>query len=318
MKYNNLGKAGIKVSELAFGSWLTFGKEIDQNSAKTLMRKAFDCGVNFFDNAEVYGEGQSEVIMGQALKDFRREDLVISTKIFWGGKGPNDEGLSRKHIIEGTRNSLKRMQLEYVDLLFCHRPDPRTPIEETVRAMDYIVRQGQAFYWGTSEWPAALIEEAYLWAAQLECVPPVMEQPQYNMLARERFEREYAPLFKKYGLGTTIWSPLASGILSGKYADGIPKASRLSQHAWLRDKLTPKVNEVVKQIAKLASEVGCSMAQLSIAWCLKNVNVSSVILGATNLKQLEENLNAASVRDKLTPELMAKINSILTVLENES
>jgi voltage-dependent potassium channel beta subunit len=311
MEYNKLGNSGLRVSELSFGSWLTFGSNLDVASARTCMRQAFESGVNFFDNAEVYGHGKSEIVMGEALKDFRREDLVISTKIFWGGEGPNDTGLSRKHLIEGTKNALKRLQLDYVDLLFCHRPDPSTPVEETVRAMDYLVRSGFAFYWGTSEWPAERLVEAYEIARAINCIPPTMEQPQYNMLVRERFEVEYAPLYKKYGLGTTIWSPLASGILTGKYNDKIPPGSRLAEQEWLREHLTPATLAIVKNLGALARDLGCTTAQLAIAWCLKNPNVSTVILGATNTNQLNENLGALAVKPKLTPELMKSIDKIL-------
>lgn len=311
MEYRNLGRAGLKVSSLSFGSWLTFGGAIDLSAAGMLIKAAFDRGVNFFDNAEVYGEGESERLMGRVLKEFRRESLVVSTKIFWGGPGPNDTGLSWKHLVEGTRNSLKRLQLEYIDILFCHRPDPKTPIEETVRAMDFIIRSGLAFYWGTSEWPATAIETAFTIAERYGCIPPAAEQPQYNLLERQRFEVEYAGLFKDRGLGSTVWSPLASGILSGKYSSGIPKGTRLAEHQWLKDKLTPGKMEIVKRLAEVSRQVGCPLSQLAIAWCLKNPNVSTVILGATNLQQLEENMNALEVSEKLTPEAMANIEQAL-------
>ena len=209
MNYRRLGKSGLEVSELSFGSWVTFGSQLDVEGSKKLIRQAIDAGVNFLDNAEAYANGMSESLMGQALKSYRREDLVVSTKIFWGGAGPNQTGLSRKHLLEGTRNSLKRLELDYVDLLFCHRPDPKTPIEETVLAMDYLVRSGQALYWGTSEWSADQVTRAIEFAHSYHAIAPVMEQPQYNLLVRDRFEKEYAPLFTKYGYGTTIWSPLA-------------------------------------------------------------------------------------------------------------
>lgn len=311
MQYNKLGKAGLRISELSFGSWLTFGSNLDVKLARDCMRHAFERGVNFFDNAEAYGHGQSEVVMGEALKDFRREDLVISTKIFWGGKGPNDTGLSRKHVIEGTKAALKRLKLEYVDLLFCHRPDPNTPVEETVLAMDSLVRSGFAFYWGTSEWPAERIEQAFQCAQKLNCIPPSMEQPQYNMLVRNRFEVEYAPLYKQHAIGTTIWSPLASGILTGKYNEQIPAGSRLAEQEWLRDNLTPQVISTVKRLAVVAKELDSSLAQLAIAWCLKNPNVSTVILGATSVAQLEENLGALDVKERLSEEALQKIEKIL-------
>ena len=311
MKYNNLGASGLKVSELSFGAWLTFGGSYDLGGAKKLMRCAYDAGVNFFDNAEAYGRGQAETIMGQALKEYRRESLVVSTKIFWGGDGPNDTGLSWKHLVEGTKNSLKRLDLEYVDLLFCHRPDPNTPIEETVRAMDHLIKQGYAFYWGTSEWAVEQLEEAFDIAETYDCMRPTMEQPQYNMLVRERVELEYQPLFERYGLGTTIWSPLASGILSGKYNDGVPDGSRLAKQEWLREKLQPATIDRVKKLAPIAKELECSLSQLAIAWCLCNPQVSSVILGASTLEQLDENLLAADVRDRMTGELLQKIDSVL-------
>lgn len=311
MKYNRLGQAGLKVSELSFGSWLTFGPQLDQDHVTKLMRQAFDAGVNFFDNAEAYANGEAEVLMGRALEDYRREDLVVSTKIFWGGEGPNDKGLSWKHLMEGTKNALLRLGLEYVDLVFCHRPDPDTPIEETVRAMDCIVRSGFAFYWGTSEWSAEEIAAAYRIARENHCIPPTMEQPQYNLLHRERLEVEYAPIFEQYGMGTTIWSPLASGILTGKYAAGIPEGSRLDRVDWLQDRLTEDVAKQVASLGGIAKEMGCSLAQLAIAWCLKSPHVSTVILGASSADQLEENLAAAEVRDQLDDDAMARIDAAL-------
>jgi len=318
VRYKNLGKSGIKVSELSFGSWLTFGSALDSDGAKLLMKAAFERGINFFDNAEVYANGRSETIMGEALRAFKREDLVISTKIFWGGEGPNDTGLSRKHLIEGTRNSLKRLKIDYVDLLFCHRPDHSTPIAETVLAMDYIVRSGMAFYWGTSEWSAERIQEAFEYATMHHLIPPTMEQPEYNMLVRNRVEKEYAPLYERYGLGTTIWSPLASGILTGKYNSGVPKGSRLEMQPWLRDRLTDETLDVTRELAKIAQSLNCSMAQLAIAWCLKNRNVSTVIMGATSVKQLEENLTALEARDRLGKGDMEQIEKILALLPSPS
>lgn len=311
MEYNRLGKAGIKVSEISLGSWLTFGKHINIDVAKTCMRAAFERGVNFFDNAEVYARGLSESVMAQILKEYRREDLVVSTKIFWGGEGPNDKGLSWKHLVEGTKNSLKRLELEYVDLLFCHRPDPETPIEETVRAMDHIIRSGLAFYWGTSEWSADELSEAYAMAEKYNCIPPTMEQPQYHMLHRDKVEKEYAPLFEKHKLGTTTWSPLASGILTGKYNDGVPENSRLERESWLSKELTEEKVNKVRKLCDVAKELDCSMAQLAIAWCLVNPNVSTVITGATSVEQVNENMDAVDVKEKLTDEVMTKINEIL-------
>ncbi|HDS03396.1 MAG TPA: aldo/keto reductase [Firmicutes bacterium] len=318
MKYNHLGKSGLKVSEISFGSWITFGKQTDLVSAGKLMKNAFDRGINFFDNAEAYARGLSELIMGEILRSFRREDLVLSTKIYWGGEGPNQTGLSRKHLIEGTKNSLRRLQLEYVDLLFCHRPDPETPIEETVLAMDSLVRGGQALYWGTSEWSASSLEEAFQICRELNCIPPSMEQPQYNMLVRDRFEKEYASLYEKHHIGTTTWSPLASGILTGKYNSGIPSESRLALNPALRQSLedsgllSETSLEKVKELTALAEDLGGSMAQLAIAWILKNPHVSTVITGATSEKQLDENINALYLKEKLDSDTMKTIETILT------
>lgn len=311
MHFNKLGKAGIKLSEISFGSWITFSKQLGFSEVRECMHTAHDHGINFFDNAEGYAHGEAEALMGKVLKEFRREDLVISTKIFWGGNGPNDTGLSRKHLLEGTKNSLKRLELDYVDLLFCHRPDIDTPIEETVLAMDYLVRFGYALYWGTSEWSTAQIQSAYEIAEKLNCIKPSMEQPKYNMFFRDHLEKDYLPLFQKYGMGTTTWSPLASGILSGKYNNGIPQESRLSKEAWLIPNNFQEQVDKVKQIAKIAQELGCTTSQLAIAWCLKNPNVSSVITGATKVEQLLENLGAIEVKSKLTPEVMGMIDKVL-------
>jgi voltage-dependent potassium channel beta subunit len=310
MQYNKLGRAGIRVSEISFGSWITFGKQIGFNEAATLMHTAFEQGVNFFDNAEAYAHGEAEILMGKAIKEFHREELVISTKIFWGGNGPNDTGLSRKHLLEGTKNSLRRLQLDYVDLLFCHRPDPNTPIEETVLAMDYLVRHGYAFYWGTSEWSADQIESAFHIAEKLNCIKPTMEQPKYNIFFRDHLEKDYVKLFEKYGLGTTIWSPLASGILSGKYNQGIPRDSRLAKETWLVPENFMQLVEKTKKLGMLAQELDCTLSQLAIAWCLKNPNVSTVITGATKIDQLLENLGAIEVKSKLTSDVMKQIDKI--------
>jgi voltage-dependent potassium channel beta subunit len=310
MQYNKLGRSGIRLSEIGFGSWITFAKQLGAKEVKEFMHVAFDHGVNFFDNAEGYSHGEAESLMGVAIKEFRREDLVLSTKIFWGGNGPNDTGLSRKHLLEGTKNSLNRLDIDYVDLLYCHRPDAETPMEETVLAMDYLVRNGYALYWGTSEWSEAQIESAFQTADDLNCIKPSMEQPKYNLFYRDRLEKEYLPLFDKYGLGTTTWSPLASGILSGKYDHGIPRDSRLANEAWLiPDNFQQQVDKV-KELAKLAQELGCSVAELAIAWCLKNPHVSSVITGATQIPQLLDNLGALDVKSKLTDDIMKKINGI--------
>jgi voltage-dependent potassium channel beta subunit len=310
MYYNKLGKAGIRLSEIGFGSWITFAKQLGIKEVKEIMHAAVDHGVNFFDNAEGYSHGEAETLMGKVLQDFRREDLVVTTKIFWGGNGPNDTGLSRKHLIEGTRNSLRRLQLDYVDILYCHRPDAETPIEETVQAMDQLVRHGYAFYWGTSEWSAAQIEAAYAAAEKLNCMQPSVEQPRYNLFAREHLEQDYLPLFKKYGMGTTIWSPLASGILSGKYNNGVPRDSRLAKESWLIPDNFKQQVEVVKKLATLAEELDGTVAQLAIAWCLKNPHVSSVITGATKVDQLLDNLGAIDMKPKLTTDVMAAIDKI--------
>lgn len=312
MKYNQLGKAGIKVSELSYGSWVTFSKQLDQGAVSALIKEAFDNGVNFFDNAEAYAGGEAETLMGATLKDYPREQLVVSTKLFFGRETPNEyQTLSRKHLMEGIDNSLKRLQMDYVDILFCHRADPNTPIEETVRAMDQIIRDGKAFYWGTSEWPADKIKEAYQIAKELHCIPPSAEQPQYNMFNRKNFEQSLHPLCEKQGMGTTIWSPLAFGILSGKYNKEIPKNSRLAQETWLQDSLTKSRIEIVNRLEPIAKQLKCTLAQLAIAWCLKNPHVSTVILGATRSQQLQENLKSIEVKAQLDTDVMAEINRVL-------
>ncbi len=315
MKYRHLGKAGIRISELSLGAWVTYGGQVGEDVTLNCMKAAYEAGVNFFDNAETYANGKAEIAMGNVLKKmgWARESYVISTKIFWGGKGPNDEGLSYKHIVEGVNKALRRLQQDYVDFVFCHRPDPETPIEETVRAMDLIIRQGKAFYWGTSEWSAADILRADGLARQYALTPPSMEQPQYNMLWRERVEKEYLPLYKELGYGATIWSPLASGILTGKYNEGIPSDSRLNLkgYEWLHKELTDKRIEIVRNLKPMADELGCSLAQLALAWCLKNPHVSTVITGASRPEQVTENMKALDVVPKLTPEVMAQIEAIL-------
>ncbi|HOE35155.1 MAG: aldo/keto reductase [Chloroflexi bacterium] len=317
MQYRHLGKAGIKVSELSIGSWVTYGKQVDVRAAREILQVAWEAGVNFFDNAEAYAGGQSEIIMGQALRELGlpREQYLISTKIFWGGKGPNDVGLNYKHIIEGVNNALKRLGLDYVDFVFAHRPDPETPIEETVWAFNQVIQQGKAFYWGTSEWSAAEILLAYQVARENKLRPPSMEQPQYNLLHRKRFEQEYAVLYKELGYGTTIWSPLASGLLTGKYNQGtIPEGSRaqLEGYGWLKDRLLDPVKlEVTRRLAKVAEELGVSLAQMSLAWVLKNPNVSTVITGASRVEQVKENMKAADVVPLLTDDVMAKIEGAL-------
>ncbi len=316
MEYRFLGNTGLKVSALSLGAWVTTGEQIDLDLSYEIMSAAFENGINFFDNAEAYAAGEAEVVMGKVIKKagWKRSDLVLSTKIFWGGDGPNDKGLSRKHIIEGTMAALERLQTSYVDLVFCHRPDLYTPIEETVRAMNYLINSGMAFYWGTSEWSAEQIREAYEVARREHLIPPSMEQPQYNMLHRERFEVEYAKLYKDYKMGTTIWSPLASGILTGKYNDGIPENSRLSMknYDWLF-KRYEKTNafEKAKALTKIANELGIPLAQIALAWCLKNPNVSTVITGASNIKQLHQNLASLEVIEKLSEDIVDRIEVIL-------
>jgi voltage-dependent potassium channel beta subunit len=319
MEYRFLGSSGLKLSALSLGAWVTYGEQVGEDAAFQCMKAAYEAGVNFFDNAEAYASGQAEVVMGNVIKrmGWKRSDLVVSTKIFWGGDGPNDRGLSFKHILEGTNACLKRLQMDYVDLIFCHRPDKYTPIEETVWAMNQVIRQGKAFYWGTSEWSAAQIMEAHAVARREHLIPPTMEQPQYSMFYRERVEKEYAHLYEEVGLGTTIWSPLASGFLTGKYNEGIPKGSRLDTegYEWLRRRLESERGqrqiEQVKLLLPLADELGCTMAQLAIAWCLKNLNVSTVITGATKAEQVEENMKALDVVAQLDAPLMERIEEIL-------
>lgn len=320
MQYRYLGRSGLKVSALSFGSWVTFGDQVDQQVAYDCMTEAYDAGVNFFDNAEAYADGESEIMMGNIIKKagWRRSDLVLSTKIFWGGDGPNNTGLSYKHIIEGADAALKRMKTDYVDLIFCHRPDIHTPIEETVRAMDQVIRSGKAFYWGTSEWSAVQIQKAYQVAREYGLRPPLMDQPQYNMFHRDKVESEFQPLYDDIGLGTTIWSPLASGLLTGKYNDGIPEDSRLSmdQYEWLKESLLDSEEgkerlRKVGELADVADEIGISMPHLALAWCLKNKNVSTVITGASKPEQVKENMEAIDKVDLLTDDVIKKIESIL-------
>jgi voltage-dependent potassium channel beta subunit len=319
MEYRRLGTSGLQVSALSYGSWVTFDHQMAEERSAECMMAAYEAGVNFFDNAEAYAQGKAETLMGKAIRraGWKRSDIVISTKVFWGGKGPNDQGLSRKHILEGTDASLARLQMDYVDLIFCHRPDAHTPIEETVRAMSYLVDRGKAFYWGTSEWSAEQIREAHAIARQEHLVPPTMEQPEYSMFHRDRVEREYARLYDELGLGTTIWSPLAYGVLTGKYADGIPEGSRMSLKGfeWLRDGLESSEGkdriDKTSRLAPVAEEMGCSLAQLALAWCLKNPNVSTVITGASRPEQVTENMKSLDVVERITPEVMETIEDIL-------
>jgi voltage-dependent potassium channel beta subunit len=316
LEYRRLGSAGIKLSELSLGAWVTYGGQVGEEMATKCMSKAFELGVNFFDNAEAYAHGNAEVVMGNVIKTlgWKREDIVISSKVFWGGQGPNDQGLNRKHIFEACKRSLKRMQLDYLDLFFCHRPDPTTPIEETVRAMDDLISQGKIFYWGTSEWSAADIMRAHGIARELGLTPPQMEQPQYNMFHRERVEKEYLPLYREIGMGTTTWSPLLSGLLTGKYNKGIPPGSRaaLSGYEWLsRDIITPDKVEKVRTLEPIAKELGCSMTQLALAWARRNDNVSTIITGATSPEQVEENMASTRFVGALKPEVLERIETIL-------
>lgn len=324
MQYRHLGKAGIQVSELSFGSWVTFSNQVDVKAAADCMAAAYEAGVNFFDNAEVYAGGKSEEVMGSALKQlgWRRGSYLVSTKLFWGiEKSVNEhDTLNRKRLIEGINGSLKRLQLDYVDLIFCHRSDPNTPIEETVWAMHSIIEWGKAFYWGTSEWDAGEIVAAIEIAERHHLHKPVMEQPQYNLFRRERFEKEYARLFKDYGYGSTTWSPLASGLLTGKYNNGIPKDSRgaLKGYDWLKKHLTDSNNLAkVRAVETVAKDLNCSVAQLSIAWLLKNPNVSTVITGASRVEQVRENMKAEEVVTRLTPEVMGRIEEIFGLPKEE-
>jgi voltage-dependent potassium channel beta subunit len=318
MNYRRLGRAGIKVSELSFGSWVTYGNQMDTRLARECMAAAFDAGVNFFDNAEVYAGGKSEEIMGEVLKQmgWPRLQYLVSTKFFWGIQdGPNSRNtLNRKYLLNAIDASLKRLQLDYVDLAYCHRPDPNTPLEETVWAMHDMIRTGRALYWGTSEWSAAEIFKACEIAERHHLHKPVVEQPEYNLFHRKRVEQEYAHLYKDIGIGLTTWSPLASGLLTGKYKAGVPEGSRaaLPRMAWLAEGLTDKTrNAVVVELEKLARDLGCSVAQLSIAWCVLNPNVSSVITGASRVEQVTENMKALDVVPKLTPEVVARIEKLV-------
>jgi voltage-dependent potassium channel beta subunit len=318
MNYRRLGASGLKVSELSFGSWVTYGNQLSGDTASDCMAAAYDAGVNFFDNAEVYARGQSETIMGEALRKlgWRRSTYIVSTKFFWGiHDGPNEwNTLNRKYLMQAIDASLGRLGLDFVDLVFCHRPDPDTPIEETVRAMHDMISAGKALYWGTSEWSAAEIMAAWQIADRHHLHKPVMEQPQYNLLHRDRVEKEYARLYRDIGLGTTTWSPLASGLLTGKYNDGIPPDSRgtVKGYEWLAERLTdPARIGVVRRLGPIAADLGCTLAQLSLAWCLKNPHVSTVITGASRPAQVQENMKALAVVARLDAAVMARIDAAL-------
>lgn len=321
MEYRRLGRSGLKLSAFSLGSWVTFGKQVNIRSAKSLIKLAYDEGINFFDNAEGYEGGKSEKIMGEAIEKLGlpRSGYVVSSKVFWGGDKPTQLGLSAKHVRDACDAALNRLRVDYLDLYYCHRPDVDTPVEETVRAMHHLVQQGKVLYWGTSEWSAQQITEAHSVARQEHLTPPTVEQPQYNILHRDKVEGEFRPLYENYGLGTTVWSPLASGVLTGKYNEGIPDGSRLSLpgYEWLRDMWETEEGlqkiETVRKLSEHAKALEISMTHLSLAWCLKNPNVSTVILGASNEGQLKENLKALAALDKLTPEVM---NAIDTIAQN--
>ena len=322
MEYRKLGKSGLKVSELSFGSWVTFNTQVDTNLAEEMFKICFDSGINFFDNAEGYDRGKSEEVMGQALKNINepRDSYCISSKVFFSSSPnpkPTQLGLSKKHITEACHQAMKRLQVDYLDLYFCHRADPDTPIGETVWAMHNLITQGKVLYWGTSEWTAEEITEAYEFAEKNHLTPPTMEQPQYNLLDRRRFEVEYDPIFRRYQMGSTIWSPLASGALTGKYLEGIPEGSRasLKGYEWLKKHMIESDRgqarmEKVKKIMPIAEELGVSLSKLAIAWCLLNTNVSTVILGASKVEQLKENIESLEVVPMLTEEIQRKLSNI--------
>jgi voltage-dependent potassium channel beta subunit len=320
MQYRRLGKSGLQVSVLSFGSWVSFSKQINDKVADELMGLAYDNGINFFDNAEVYALGESEKMMGRVLKKKKwdRTSYTVSSKAFFGWRGkenkPNQMGNSRKHLIEACNEALQRLGVEYLDMYFCHRPDKNTPIEETVWAMNHLIQQGKVLYWGTSEWSGVEIMEAHRVAEKFRLIGPTMEQPQYNLFERDKVEKEFVEIYKNVGLGTTIWSPLASGLLTGKYNDGIPKNSRFALEGfdWLKERwvMDEKVKKV-KKLSEFAAKMDVTTAALSIAWCIKNPNVSTAILGATKKTQLLDNLKALDVLEKLTPDVMEKIEGIM-------
>lgn len=322
MEYRRLGKSGIRVSALSFGAWVTFGNQVKVDDAVDMMRTAYDAGVNFFDNAEIYGRGKAELVMGEALKKlgWRRDSYLISSKVIWGSirePKPTQYGLHRKHVFEACDQALERLGVAYLDFYLCHRPDPNVPMEEVVRAMTDLIQMGKVFYWGTSEWSAQQIMEAHSVARQYNLMPATMEQPEYNMFQRRRIEVDYARLYETIGLGTTIWSPLASGILTGKYNEGIPKDTRvnLKGYGWLKEIFESEKGkrriEKARQLTKVADDLGTSLAKLSLAWCLKNPNVSTVITGASRVEQVQENMQALEVVPQLTDDVMQTIENIL-------
>ena len=321
MQYRRVGRSGLQLSALSFGAWVTFGRQVGRKEARDMLALAHERGVNYFDNAETYNNGVAEQLMGDVLADLRfpRDSYCVSSKVFFGAVDkplPTQRGLSRKHVMEACHQALQRLRVDYLDLYFCHRPDPDTPIAETVAAMDTLIRQGKVLYWGTSEWPAEAIHEAHRIARENHLVAPVMEQPQYNLLHRERVEVEYAPLYEAYGMGTTIWSPLASGLLSGKYNDGVPADSRLAQpgYEWLRESVLGHGDErlgKVRALQPIAAELGTSLAQLAIAWCLLNPHVSTVMLGASKREQLAQNLDALELLPRLDAAVAQRIRQVV-------
>jgi voltage-dependent potassium channel beta subunit len=320
MEYRRMGRTGLQLSVLSFGSWVTFAKQIDDSVSDRLMSVAYDAGINFFDNAEVYSRGESELMMGRVLKakNWERSSYTVSSKVFFGWRGdankPNQKGLSRKHIVEACHEALGRFQLDYLDLYFCHRPDKQAPIEEVVRTMNTLIQQGKILYWGTSEWSAAEIMEAHMVARELGLEGPAVEQPQYNLFERQKMEVDYYTIFRNIGMGTTIWSPLASGLLTGKYNNGVPENSRLALEGfeWLKDKtISEQRIEGVRNLEAVAKELNTSLATLAIAWCISNPNVTTAILGATREEQLTENLKALDVYPKLTQEIKERIDTIM-------
>ena len=319
MDYRRLGKSGLKVSEFSYGSWVTFAKQVDVAPAKEMLTAAYDAGINFFDNAEGYEQGKSELVMGQAIEElgWSRDSYIVSSKVFWGGTKPTQKGLSAKHVTEACHMALKRLRVDHLDLYFCHRPDIDTPIVETVRAMHNLIVQGKILYWGTSEWSGQQITEAHAVATAHNLTPPTMEQPQYNLFERDKVESDYLPVYDTFGLGTTIWSPLASGLLTGKYNNGVPNDARanLAGYEWLRDAFTSDVGrakiEKAKTLAKVAESAGLSLTNMSLLWCLKNPRVSTVILGASRISQLTDNLAALDQKAKLTDDVVAAIEAIV-------
>jgi voltage-dependent potassium channel beta subunit len=320
MHYRRLGRSGLKVSEISLGAWLTFGNQIDEHTASEMIHDAYNQGVNFFDNADVYANGQAEEVIGRAIRDLPRSELILSSKAFFPtSAGPNGRGLSRKHLIDSVNQSLRRLGTDYLDLFFCHRYDPDTPIEEVVQTMDILIRQGKVLYWGTSEWDASQIVQAYGVARQNGWVQPTMESPQYNLFHRERVEESLAPICKEFGLGLTTWSPLSFGVLSGKYNEGIPDGSRASlpDMGWIRDQITPERVAVVRQLTAMATELDMTTAQLAIAWILRRKDVSCVIIGATRSEQLDENLGAADGLSRMSDEVFEQIDILVGCPEEE-